>query len=255
MSSIIVFIISGILAGVGIGLVGLSAASIITPMLVAILGFDAYKAIGIALSADVLAAGSSSLTYFKNKNIDIKNGIVMMISTMIFTYIFSYFAKFIPSNTLGSSSIIMTILLGVKFLTKPINNSNKQNITYKNSKKQLILSIFWGALVGIVCGVLGAGGGVMLLLVLTSVLGYQLKIAVGTSVFIMSFTALTGAVAHIVHGGTDLKPLVICSICALISSKGAAKFANKTDNKKLNKTAGVFLILFGIILLLIKLLK
>ena len=73
MSSIIVFIISGILAGVGIGLVGLSAASIITPMLVAILGFDAYKAIGIALSADVLAAGSSSLTYFKNKNIDIKN--------------------------------------------------------------------------------------------------------------------------------------------------------------------------------------
>ncbi|WP_242865147.1 sulfite exporter TauE/SafE family protein [Paraclostridium sordellii] len=106
-----------------------------------------------------------------------------------------------------------------------------------------------------VCGVLGAGGGVMLLLVLTSVLGYQLKIAVGTSVFIMSFTALTGSVAHIVHGGTDLKALVLCSIFALISSKGAAKFANKTDNKKLNKTAGVFLILFGIILLLIKLLK
>ena len=75
----------------------------------------------------------------------------------------------------------------------------------------------------------------MLLLVLTSVLGYQLKIAVGTSVFIMSFTALTGAVAHIVHGGTDLKALVLCSICALISSKGAAKFSNKTDNKKLNK--------------------
>ena len=252
MGSIIIFILAGILAGIGIGLVGLSAASIITPMLVAILGFDAYKAIGIALASDVLAAGSSSVTYFKNKNIDIKNGIIMMISTMIFTYIFSYFAKYIPSNTLGSSSMIMTILLGIKFLTKPIAASNKKIQTIKNPKKQIVLSIFWGALVGIVCGILGAGGGVMLLLVLTSILGYDLKSAVGTSVFIMAFTAFTGAFAHIVHGGTNFKALIICSICALISSKSASKFANKTNNEKLNKTSGVFLIAFGVILLLIK---
>lgn len=252
MSSIIIFVLAGTLAGIGIGLVGLSAASIITPMLVAILGFDAYKAIGIALSADVLAAGSSSITYFKNKNIDIKNGIVMMVSTMIFTYIFSYFAKYIPSNTLGSSSIIMTILLGIKFLAKPIGSSKKPMKKTKNPKKQIISSIVWGALVGIVCGVLGAGGGVMLLLVLTSILGYNLKSAVGTSVFIMAFTAFTGAFAHIIHGGTDLKALIICSICALISSKGAAKFANKTNNEKLNKTSGIFLIAFGLILLSVK---
>lgn len=254
VGNIIIFILAGILAGVGIGLVGLSAASIITPMLVAILGFDAYKAIGIALASDVLAAGASSVTYFKNKNIDIKNGILMMISTMIFTYIFSYFAKFIPSNTLGSTSIIMTILLGVKFLVKPINNKEANNKDY-SKKKQVMLSIFWGALVGIVCGVIGAGGGVMLLLVLTSVLGYDLKVAVGTSVFIMAFTALTGAIAHIVHGGTDLMALVICGLCALISSRAASKFANKTNNEKLNKVSGVFLILFGVILLSIKFLK
>ncbi|WP_373600749.1 sulfite exporter TauE/SafE family protein [Paraclostridium bifermentans] len=255
MSSILVFIISGILAGIGIGLVGLSAASIITPILVAILGFDAYKAIGIALSADVLAAGVSSITYFKNKNIDIKNGIVMMISTMIFTYIFSYFAKFIPSDALGSSSIIMTILLGLKFLTKPINGKKSSKIVQNNKSKQIFLSILWGSLVGIVCGVLGAGGGVMLLLVLTSVLNYDLKTAVGTSVFIMAFTAFTGAFAHIIHGGTNVVALLICSLSALASSRIAAVFANKTNNKTLNKVTGIFLMLFGVVLLGIKFIK
>lgn len=255
MSSILVFIISGILAGIGIGLVGLSAASIITPILVAILGFDAYKAIGIALSADVLAAGVSSITYFKNKNIDIKNGIVMMISTMIFTYVFSYFAKFIPSDALGSSSIIMTILLGLKFLTKPINGKKSSKIVQNNKSKQIFLSILWGSLVGIVCGVLGAGGGVMLLLVLTSVLNYDLKTAVGTSVFIMAFTAFTGAFAHIIHGGTNVVALLICSLSALASSRIAAVFANKTNNKTLNKVTGIFLMLFGVVLLGIKFIK
>lgn len=255
MSSILVFVISGILAGIGIGLVGLSAASIITPILVAILGFDAYKAIGIALSADVLAAGASSITYFKNKNIDIKNGIVMMVSTMIFTYVFSYFAKFIPSNALGSSSIIMTILLGLKFLTKPINGKESSKIVQNNKSKQIFLSILWGSLVGIVCGVLGAGGGVMLLLVLTSILNYDLKTAVGTSVFIMAFTAFTGAFAHIIHGGTNVVALLICSLSALASSRIAAVFANKTNNKTLNKVTGIFLMLFGVVLLGIKFIK
>ena len=48
-------------------------------------------------------------------------------------------------------------------------------------------------MIGFICGFVGAGGGMMMLLILTSVLGYELKTAVGTSVFIMAFTAFTGA--------------------------------------------------------------
>ena len=55
-------------------------------------------------------------------------------------------------------------------------------------------------MIGFICGFVGAGGGMMLLLVLTSVLGYELKTAVGTSVFIMTFTALTGAISHFYIG-------------------------------------------------------
>lgn len=253
MIEIIVYIIAGILAGTGIGLVGLSAASVITPVLVVVLGFSAYKAIGIALAADVLAAMVSSVTYFKHKNIDLKNGIIMMISTMIFTYISSCFAKNIPNNTLGSISIYATILLGIKLIAKPITTQKGEVNKNRSRKKQIILSIIWGALIGVVCGSIGVGGGVMILLVLTSILGYDLKTAVGTSVFIMAFTALTGSVTHIIHGGTNIMAMIFCGAFALISSRAAAVFANKTDDKKLNKITGIFLIIFGAILLCIKL--
>lgn len=252
MVSIAIFIIAGILAGIGIGLVGLSAATIITPMLVVLLGMNAYKAIGISLAADVLSAGVSAYTYYKNKNIDIKNGIVMMISTMIFTWLASSLAKDIPNNILGGVTIYTTLLLGLKLIFKPIGGKEDNKASKRSKGKQILLSIVCGAAIGIICGAIGVGGGIMLLLVLTSILGYDLKTAVGTSVFIMAFTAMTGAVAHIANGGTDIVGLVVCGVFALISSRMAAKFANKIDDVKLNKISGIFLIAFAVILLVIK---
>lgn len=252
MIHILVYIITGLLAGTGIGLVGMSAATIVTPLLVTLLGFNAYEAIGIALAADVLASAFSSYTYYKNKHIDIKNGIVMLISTMIFTYIASYLATFISNKFLGNLSVYMCILLGLRLIFKPIT-ANSSSLENRSKSKQIFLSIVFGALIGMVCGIMGVGGGIMILLVLTSVLGYNLKTAVGTSVFIMTFTALTGAIAHIIHSGTNLEAMIICLIFGLVSSRIASKFANKVDDKKLNRTAGTFLVLFGIILLFIKL--
>lgn len=69
---IIVCLIAGCGAGLGTGFAGMSAAVVITPMLVTFLGLPAYSAIGIALASDVLASGVSAYTYHKNKNIDIK---------------------------------------------------------------------------------------------------------------------------------------------------------------------------------------
>ena len=70
-----------------------------------------------------------------------------------------------------------------------------------NANTIKVKSIVCGALVGFICGFVGAGGGMLMLLILTSVLNYDLKTAVGTSVFIMTFTALTGAVYHFAISG------------------------------------------------------
>ena len=119
------------------------------------------------------------------------------------------------------------------------------------ARKRAIQSVVCGVLIGFICGFIGAGGGMMMLLILTSVLGYELKTAVGTSVFIMTFTALTGAVSHFTIGGApDWTVFVLCVVFTLLWARIAAVFANKATPKTLNRVTGVILVVLGLTVML-----
>lgn len=245
----IVCFIAGAAAGIGTGFAGMSAAAAISPMLITFLGMPAYEAVGIALASDVLASGVSAYTYGKSKNLDIKNGIVMMIAVLIMTAVGSYISSLVPSTTMGSFSVFMTMLLGIKFILKPVMTT-KEKMAEIDTKTQVIRSIVGGILIGFICGFVGAGGGMMMLLVLTSILGYELKTAVGTSVFVMTFTALTGALSHFaIDGMPDVLTLVFCVLSTLLWARIAAKIANKSDAKTLNRTVGIILVILGVVVL------
>lgn len=241
----IVCFIAGAGAGIGTGFAGMSAAAAISPMLITFLGMPAYEAVGIALASDVLASAVSSYTYGKNKNLDVKNGIVMMISVLIFTAVGSFVSSLVPSTAMGNFSVFMTMILGVKFIVKPVMTT-KADMAAIDAKSRIIRSVFGGMLIGFICGFVGAGGGMMMLLVLTTVLGYELKTAVGTSVFVMTFTALTGALSHFAIGGApDMWVLVFCVISTFVWARIAAKIANKAKPETLNRTVGIVLLVMG----------
>ena len=245
MFKFLICFIAGIGAGLGTGFAGMSAAAVISPMLITFLGMPAYEAVGIALASDVLASAVRAYTYGKNKNLDIRNGMVMMIMVLAFTLFGSWIASRVPNTTMGSFSVFMTLLLGIKFIVKPVMTT-KEAMAAVSTKKRIIQSVISGMIVGFICGFIGAGGGMMMLLILTSVLGYELKTAVGTSVFIMTFTALTGAGSHFAIGGLpDLWCLVFCVASTLLWARIAAKFANKASAVTLNRATGVVLAVLG----------
>lgn len=240
---------AGLGAGLGTGFAGMSAAAVITPVLVTFLGMEPYTAVGIALASDVLASAVSAYTYGKNKNLDIKNGLVMMAAVLVFTVVGSYVSSIVPSSTMGNFSVFMTLLLGIKFIVKPVMTT-REDMSASSSRERTIKSAICGIVVGFICGFVGAGGGMMMLLLLTSVLGYELKTAVGTSVFIMTFTALTGSVSHFAIGGMpNVLPFVLCILFTLIFARIAAKIANKASAKALNRITGVILVILGVVVL------
>ena len=241
----IICFLAGIGAGLGTGFAGMSAAAGISPMLITFLGMEPYTAVGIALASDVLASAVSACTYGKNGNLDVRNGLVMMVTVLAFTLVGSWISSLVPSTAMGGFSVFMTFLLGIKFLVKPVMTTREamQNVS---PKKRLVQSVLCGMLIGFICGFVGAGGGMMMLLILTSVLGYELKTAVGTSVFIMTFTALTGAVSHFAIGGApDVWCLVFCVLSTLLWARIAAKFANKASPIVLNRATGAVLAVLG----------
>ena len=252
---ILVTFFAGMGAGLGTGFAGMSAAAVITPMLVTFLGVEPYMAVGIALASDVLASAVSAYTYGKNKNIDIKNGLLMMAAVLLFTVVGSYVSKLVPSSTMGNFSVFMTFLLGVKFIVKPVMTT-KEKMQSVSAKKRAVQSVVCGTVIGFICGFIGAGGGMMMLLILTSVLGYELKTAVGTSVFIMTFTALTGSVSHFMIGGApDWFILALSVVFTLVWARIAAVFANKAEPKALNRATGIVLVALGAAIFIFNLIK
>ena len=247
--TILVCFFAGMGAGLGTGFAGMSAAAVITPVLVTFLKMDAYQAVGIALASDVLASAISAYEYGKNKNLDIRNGLVMMASVLAFTMVGSWVSSRVNNQVMGGASVFMTMILGIKFIVKPVMTT-KESMQAVSAGKRVVQSVVCGVIIGFICGFIGAGGGMMMLLILTSVLGYELKTAVGTSVFIMAFTAFTGSMSHFAIGGTpDWTVLALCVLFTLLWARIAAKFANKATPATLNRATGIVLLVLGIVVL------
>ncbi|MDO4491869.1 MAG: sulfite exporter TauE/SafE family protein [Lachnospiraceae bacterium] len=247
--TILVTFFAGMGAGLGTGFAGMSAAAVISPMLITFLHMTPYTAVGIALASDVLASAVSAYTYKKNKNLDVKHGVLMMAMVLIFTIVGSFVSSIVPPRTMGSFTTVMTLLLGIKFILRPVMTT-KEQMEAVSRKKQVVGSLICGSMVGFICGFVGAGGGMMMLLILTSVLGYELKTAVGTSVFIMAFTAFTGAVSHFSFGDKpDLLIMALCIVFTFIWARIAAVFANKAKPETLNRAVGIVLTVLGVVIL------
>lgn len=249
--TILVCFLAGAGAGIGTGFAGMSAASIVGPMLTVFLHIPAYEAIGIGLLSDVLASAVSAYTYKKAGHLNVRDSLPMMLTVLAITVFGSYIASFLPEQTLGSTTQFALIFIGLRFLLKPVTKT-KDPSQELSPGKRLAKSILCGCIVGFICGFIGAGGGMMMLFVLTTFLGYPMHIAVGTSVFIMTFTALTGGVSHSIIGGApNTLCLLLCALFTLLWARIAAVIANRSDAKTLNRVVGIVMIATSAVILFV----
>lgn len=135
--------IAGIGAGLGTGFAGMSAAAVISPLLITFLDIPAYQAVGIALASDVLASAVSAYTYGRNHNLDIRNGLVMMATVLCFTLVGSGVASLLPNTAMGNFSVFMTFLLGIKFIVKPVMTTKEKMASV--NKRRRVIAAYWSA--------------------------------------------------------------------------------------------------------------
>jgi dolichol kinase len=144
----------------------------------------------------------------------------------------------------------LTFCIGIRFLVKP--DTTRKDVAAKGEKldwKGVVISLFFGLTIGFGAGFVGTGGGMMMLVVFTAFLGMELKTAVGTSTFIMTFTALIASAAHmVIHPAIVLEKwdvMLLCIVVATISSLVSARFANRVNNRTVGLVTGAVLTVLG----------
>ena len=255
------YILAALGAGIGTGLAGLSAATVMVPILIVLCpSFSgengAYQATAIALASDILGSAVTTITYGKHKNIDLKRGWIMLTCILTMSTVGSYVAWLAGNVVLGSFTLFLTFFIGIRFLVKP--DTSRENTVDKGEKldwKGVAISLFFGLTIGFGTGFVGTGGGMMMLVVFTAFLGMELKTAVGTSTFIMTFTALIASVNHIIIHPTIIlerwNVLLICIVVATAASLISAQFANRVKNRTVGLVTGAVLTVLGAAMLIL----
>lgn len=258
MEYIVVFIAS-MLAGIGTGLAGLSAATAMVPLMIVLCptfqgAHGAYMATAIALASDILGSAVTTAIYAKNKNIDLRHGWLLTVCIISMCAVGSIAAYFTHQQVLSGFSLLLCIAIGIRFLVKPESREKRESgSTVRLTIKEIAVSLFFGLTIGFGTGFFGSGGGMMMLIVFTAMLGYDRKTAVGTSTFIMTFTALIASVSHILIEPAILFEcwdyLLIAMISATFFSMVSAKFANRVKARTVSLATGGILFSLGLTLI------
>ena len=132
------YVIAALGAGIGTGLAGLSAATIMVPILIVLCPSFAgeagvYQATAIALASDILGSAVTTWIYIKHKNIDLKRGWIMMACIISMCVVGSFAARLAGNVILGGFSLFLTFFIGVRFLVKP--DTQRKDVASKGEKR------------------------------------------------------------------------------------------------------------------------
>ncbi|GAA3635953.1 sulfite exporter TauE/SafE family protein [Lactobacillus hamsteri] len=243
----------GLITGTVTSLIGASGVSVVVPALTLFFGLNPHISIGTSLLVDVITSLVVAISYFRHGNVRLKESLWITVGSILGSQLGSHWAGIISDQVLNSIFAIVLILSGIATLRRKENSfDSSKGVHFKNVYWQTLALLLIGFIIGIISGLVGAGGGVMVLLTIIFILHYPMHEAVGTSTVIMAITALSSLVGYTRQGNVDWKIGLMITIGALVAGIIGSKFANEVSEKKLNKIVAIIFILLGILMIAMK---
>jgi uncharacterized protein len=249
----------GVLTGTVTSLIGGSAVMIVVPVLIMAFGMNAHVAIGTSLFVDVITSLTVAASYHKHGNINLKPGLWIAGMSVLGAQLGAQLASLMPDNSLSSGFGVLTAFVGLTMLIKTRTGGKGLSLDYFRRKIHLdsardraLVCGPIGFVIGIISGVFGAGGGILILIVLSALLSFPMHAAVGTSTLIMAITALSSAIGYTVRGFIDFPMGIILTAGSVPGALLGARFANKVDERVLRYFVSGVLVTIGVVMFILK---
>ena len=256
-ASIIIVLALGLASGLVMSLVGASAVMIVVPGLSIILGYGMHLAIGISLLADVLASLAVGYEYWRHGNVDLRHGLWIALGSVAGAQLGAGCTVVLPDWLLAFSYGVWMLGAGLMIWRNGMNRtaiSDKffKYLKFDSESKRVFASLLLGVLIGINCGVFGAGGGVLIMFVLMFVLDYPIHSAIGTSTVIMAITAASASVGYLMRGNMDVNVGVVMAAATIVGGVAGARVVNSMDEGILARIVGVTIMVLGVVMTLLR---
>jgi uncharacterized protein len=249
---IVFLVLIGLLVGIIAGITGASGILVLVPVLSVIFPELSMPIIlGTSLIIDVIVSMVVSSTYSLSKNTEVRKIFWILIGTIIGTQIGAYLIISIPRNLVISVISFGMIAFGFKMFKNQNEHKSSNDVNFSFQPKPGLM-FFLGVVVGLSTGIFGAGGGIMIFIILFYVLKFPLKKAVGTSTFIMIFTAFFGAIGYVYHSNFNAHLCLVIGLFAVIGGFLSSIFANRAKEGILSRIIGIIFVISAAGMFLIK---
>ncbi|MGI9652710.1 sulfite exporter TauE/SafE family protein [Chryseobacterium sp. RLHN22] len=252
--------IASVLIGVSLGLIGGGGSILTVPVLVYLFGIDALLATEYSLFIVGISSVAGSIAYFKKRLVNFKIAIVFGIPSVISIFLTrNYLLPLIPEEVFRINDLMITkdiflllIFAGLMMVAsyKMIRKDIQQPDEKQENKNNTLLAAGEGSVVGILTGLVGAGGGFMIIPALVNLLKTPMKVAIGTSLVIISLNSLIGFFSSIHNATIDWRFLLSVSVIAVVGIIIGSYLSKKVDGKKLKPAFGWFILVMGIYIII-----
>jgi len=248
---------SAILIGISLGLIGGGGSILTVPVLVYLFGLDAFPATEYSLFIVGISSLVGSVSYLKKGLVNFKMAMIFGIPSVLAIFLTRiYLLPLIPEEvfriqnfTITRDIFLLLIFAGLMILAsyKMIkSNASEKLLEIATDKNNTLLAGVQGSVVGVLTGLVGAGGGFMIIPALVNLLRIPMKIAIGTSLVIICFNSLIGFVSSVNHVEIEWKLLISITAVAVAGIIIGTQLSKKIDGKKLKPAFGWFILVMGI---------
>ncbi|WP_114820636.1 sulfite exporter TauE/SafE family protein [Chryseobacterium sp. KLBC 52] len=248
---------AAVLIGVSLGLIGGGGSILTVPVLVYLFGIDAFLATEYSLFVVGISSLVGSVSYFKKGLVNFKVALIFGIPSVISIFLTRiYLLPLIPQEvfriqgfTMTRNIFLLLVFAGLMILAsyKMIkSNSPKGTLENIQNENNVFLAVGQGSIVGVLTGLVGAGGGFMIIPALVNLLKIPMKIAIGTSLAIISLNSLIGFFSSVNHMKIEWELLLSVTAIAIAGIIMGSKLSKMIDGKKLKPAFGWFILIMGI---------
>ena len=254
--------VMGFFAGTFGTMIGIGGGIIFVPVFLLFFHFTPQQAVGTSLCAVFFNALSGSISYLRQRRVDIKAGWKFALATLPGAWFGAWLSQFFTSRILELTFAILLIALAV-FIFLQVEPRQKDKSEEKN-RRSLVdfrggvfryspkegIGIVISFLIGIISSLLGIGGGIIHVPALIFLLGFPVHIATATSHFVLAISTFFGSVSHFYLGNILVVPAIIVAALAIPGAQLGGALSRRAKNKLITRLLAAALLLAGLRLLL-----
>jgi uncharacterized membrane protein YfcA len=254
----------GFLIGTIAALTGIGGGVFIVPLLTLFFAFSPANAAATSHTVIVFTALASTVVFYRQKRISYRTGALFAVATTPGGILGVYLTTVMAARTLGLIFgffmivfVAMPIFLDRRFVRLKRSSSaeggkahvNSDGVPVNSGQKVLLGAIlsFFG---GIASGLLGIGGGVLIVPILTLVVDMPIHFATATSMFIMTVSSTSEAVQHYFANQTNFEYALMLGLGTVIGALVGAYISKRVSGKNLRRIFGLVIVIVGIEMIL-----